>query len=892
MKNKRTDEEVGMLSQLYSRRELLKGMGAAGVGVTLGSNLLLREAIGEPGSGGSSSVYARPTETGWQPKKPPLTTPWTGKVSPNNDHPEYPRPQMVRERWLNLNGVWQFAAAGEGEAPPVGRNLSERILVPFPVESALSGIMRHESRMWYRRRFTVPRSWRIAGRGNDGQRLLLHFDSVDYETKVWVNGKLVGTHKGGYDRFTFDVTDVLRTDRAGKPSGEQEIVVGVYDPTDDGGQPLGKQRLNPGGIFYTPISGIWKTVWMEPVSGAYVERLDMTPDLGSNALSLTVRAANAEGKTAEATAYDGNKKVGTVSGPVDQELRLPVPNPKLWSPDSPFLYDLKVRLLDGRGAGKGQNGPDGQQGGRNGKRGGKAADEVKSYFGMRSISLGDVNGEPHMLLNGKFVFELGTLDQGFWPDGIHTAPTEDALKFDLEQQKKLGFNTVRKHIKVEPDRWFYHADRLGLIVWQDMPAMPTGKQPTPADQQEFEKELRGMIDQHRSFTSVVMWVPFNEGWGAYDTTRIANMVKSWDPSRLVDEMSGSNVCGCGGSDGDVLDLHNYVGPEPAPEPGDGRAGVIGEFGGLGLHVEGHEWDSTRDDGFAYEMEPDAQTLTDRYVELLQRVRQLEVRCGLSAAIYTQPTDVEDELNGLFTYDRKVLKPDAGRVRNINEAVIAASGQVVNPPPPPAGTPGLIGVGFWPFEEGSGNTTRDASGNGHDATLINGPTWIDGYTGKALQFNGQDQWVDTGDSILDTTANYSAAAWVWLDRRGGFATAVSQDGSSASEFFLQYSGADDRFAFSSVGTRALAPAPPQTGRWYHLVGVRDVQSEKLKLYVDGQLAGTTGYCPGFAANGNTVIGRGKFGGNPVDFWPGKLDQVHVYDRALSDAEIKELYESGK
>ena len=806
-------------------------------------------------AGFEGAVVAQTSTSGWLPKEPPLKTPWTDKVSPDNALPKYPRPQMTRERWQNLNGVWQFAGASADEAPPVGQNLSERILVPYPVESALSGIKRYEDRMWYRRTFTVPDTWQVS----NGQRLLLHFEAVDYQTTVWVNGKLVGTHEGGYDSFTFDVTDAL------KPSGEQEIVVGVYDPTDRGGQPIGKQRINPGSIFYTSTSGIWQTVWMEPVSSAHVERLDMTPDLENATLRITARAANAQGKTVVATAYDGRGKVGTVTGPANQELRLPVPNPKLWSPDNPFLYQLKVRLLDGE----------------------RTVDSVNSYFGMRSVGLKKVNGELVVVLNGRFTFQMGTLDQGYWPDGIYTAPTDDALRFDLEQQKRLGYNTVRKHVKVEPDRWFYWADKLGLIVWQDMPAMfPPGGEPTTADRQEFEKELREMVDEHRSHPSVAMWVPFNEGWGQYDGARIADMVKSWDPSRLVNGASGWFDTG----NGDVIDLHIYPGPG-SPEPTDERAAVLGEFGGLGLRVEGHEW--SPGNGFAYEMEPNAEVLTDRYVELNQQTQYLVKRCSLSAAIYTQPTDVENEINGLYTYDRQVLKPDAARVKNANEAVILASDQVgsVQPPAPPPGTPGLTGVGYWPLDEGSGTVAHD-SADGYDATLVNGPTWTDGHTGKALHFDGQDDYADTGTNILDTTGNYSVAAWVQLDDLNGFQTAVSQDGISASAFFLQYSDADDRLAFSFSGVRALAPTPPQTGQWYHLVGVRDVVSDQLKLYVDGQLAGTTSACPGEASQGHTVIGRAKYAGNQVDFWHGKIDQVHVYDRALSDAEVSELYESGK
>ncbi|MBX6762526.1 MAG: hypothetical protein K6T51_07700 [Rubrobacteraceae bacterium] len=851
---------------LISRGDFLKGAGAAGVAA--GAGFLGPVAVADTGRG----IYARPEETGWQPKRPPISTPWTDRVSPENVHPEYPRPQMVRREWLNLNGVWQFAAASEGEGPPVGRDLPERILVPFPVESALSGIMRHESRMFYRRRFLVPERWGI---GRRGRRLLLHFDAVDYETKVWVNGHAVGGHRGGYDRFTFDVTDALRTGRSGHPEGEQELAVEVYDPTDDGGQPLGKQRLyalqSPGGIFYTPTSGIWQTVWMEPVPTTYIERLEMRPEVGSETLWLTVRARGSAGARVEATVYEGKRRVGSVTGPANRPLRLRVSDPRPWSPDDPFLYGLKVGLLEGRG-------------------GEYAADEVESYFGMRSVSLGKVGGRPHILINGEFIFQLGPLDQGFWPDGIYTAPTEDALRFDLEKTRELGYNMVRKHVKVEPDRWYYLADRLGLLVWQDMPSMPTGREPTPADQEEFLRELRRMVDGHRNHPSIVMWVPFNEGWGEFDAARVSRMVSGWDPSRLVDEMSGTNVCGCAGDDGDVLDLHNYVGPGPAPQPDDGRTSVVGEFGGLGLLVEGHLW--TENGNHAYETETSPAQLTERYAGLLGQVERLEERCGLSAAVYTQTTDVETEINGLLTYDRKVLKPDAGRVREANHQVIAASGSVEKPQPPPPGTPGLTGVGFWPFEEGSGSSTADASGNGHTATLVNGPDWTDGRTGLALHFDGQNQWVDTGVSILDTTGNYSVAAWVLLDDRDGFHTAVSQDGENASEFFLQYSGADDRFAFSTVSGRALDREPPETGRWYHLVGVRDAFHSRIKLYVDGDLVGMIGYCPGEAAPGHTVIGRAKYGGQQVDFWSGRIDQVHVYDRALSTPEVRELYRSGR
>jgi hypothetical protein len=799
-------------------------------------------------------------DPGWQPGTPPLSTPWTDEVGPDNALPEYPRPQLTRDRWQNLNGVWQFAAAGSLGTPPVGQTLGERVLVPYPIESALSGIQRSEDRMWYRRTFEVPSRWR-------GDRVVLNFGAVDYATKVFVNGRHVTSHEGGYDKFGVDITDALTR------RGPQELIVGVEDLTDATWQPVGKQRRVPDrGIFYTGSSGIWQTVWLEPVAAKHIVDLDMTPDLSDGSLSLRANTVGGNAKV-EAIAYDGRREVGRVRGAANSDLRLPVPRAKPWSPDSPFLYNLKVRLLD-----------------RN-----RTVDQVGSYFGMREIGMKPgADGKLRMTLNGEILFHMSTLDQGFWPDGIHTAPTDEALRFDLEQHKVLGFNTVRKHIKVEPDRWFYHADRLGLMVWQDMPAMkthPTEDPPRHA-QTQFEAELHTMVEQHDNWTSIVAWVPFNEGWGEWQreaTGRIADEVKAQDPSRLVNAHSGVNCCDSKGDSGrgDMLDHHAYVGPAQ-PVPDANRVSVDGEHGGFGLEVEGHMWFG---EGHAYEMAPDEATLTRRYVENQRDVLTSAQNCGISGAVYTQITDVEHEVNGFFTYDRQVEKMDFAQVRAVNEEIIAgADGSGAGTEPPGPGTPGADGIHYYPFSEGSGTTTEDAVGDA-DGTFSGAPTWTDGRNGPGLQFGG-DSFVDTGSALVDTTGNYSVAAWVKLDSLGGFATAVSQDGASDSGYFLQYSGADNRFAFSFVGVRALAPQAPETGRWYHLVGVRDVESGTLKLYVDGQLAGTTNACVGSDAQGNTVIGRAKFGGNPVDYWRGGIDQVHVFDRALPADEVAALHELGR
>jgi Concanavalin A-like lectin/glucanases superfamily/Glycosyl hydrolases family 2, sugar binding domain/Glycosyl hydrolases family 2 len=788
----------------------------------------------------------------WHAGIPPIATPWTDEVGPGNALPEYPRPQLTREKWQNLNGVWEFAKAEVNQAPPVGQALGERVLVPYPIESALSGIQRHEDRMWYRRTFTVPAGWKVG----NGNRLQLHFGAVDYDAKVYVNGKQVATHRGGYDGFDVDVTDALTA------AGPQELIVWAEDRTDATGQPIGKQRrVGDRGIFYQGSSGIWRTVWMEPVPAASISSLKLTPDVAGAALKLTVATTGGAGLTVRAVAKGG----GTVTGPAGTELTLPMPKAKLWSPDDPHLYDLTVTLVDGR----------------------TAVDTVGSYFGMRQIGTAEgADGKLRITLNGRILFNMANLDQGFWPDGLYTAPTDAALKFDLRQDKRMGFNAVRKHIKVEPDRWYYWADKLGLMVWQDMPAANTG--PIPVDWRgQFESELHEMVREHQSWTSIVAWVPFNEGWGEWsrdDTGRIADDVKQQDPSRLVNAHSGVNCCNSHGDSGrgDVIDFHEYLGPA-SPAPTATRVGIDGEHGGFGLKTANHMWFG---DGQAYEMEPDKATLTRKYVANQEAVISSAKSCGISAAIYTQITDVEGELNGFFTYDRQVAKMDLKQVEAINQKIIrAADGSTTDVPQPPPGTPGPTGIAFYPLD----GSAVDAAGD-HDGTVVGGAVFAD----RGLTLNGSSQYVDLGAPILNTASDYTASAWVRLDKvDGAFQTAVSQDGASNSDFFLQYSGADQRFAMSFAGVRALAPGKPIAGRWYHLVGVRDSVRGELRIYVDGALAGTVSAClPQAAPTGHTVIGRGKFGGNPVDYLDGTVDDVHLYDRALSAAEIKDLYDSGQ
>ncbi|TQM79331.1 glycosyl hydrolase family 2 [Saccharothrix saharensis] len=563
----------------------------------------------------------------WQPKPAPLTTPWTGQVSPTNALPEYPRPQLVRSDWLTLNGVWEFAGAPDLSSPPFGRPLAEGVLVPYPIESALSGIKRHEDHMFYRRTFTTPSGW-------SGRRVKLNFGAVTWETRVWVNGVSVGTHTGGFDAFSFDITSALR-------AGANEVIVGVRSTVDGSSYPIGKQRRNPGGIFYTAASGIWQTVWLEPVAANHITRLDTTPDVPAGVLDLVVQGT--AGQQVRAEVLTGGRVVGTATGTTGAHLRVPVPNARLWSPDDPFLYDLRVTL---------------------------GSDVVTGYFGMRSLGKAVVGGVMRPLLNGRFVFQLGTLDQGYWPDGIYTAPTDAALRFDLERQKALGFNMVRKHIKVEPARWYYHADRLGLMVWQDMPSLDAVDD-VPNGRAHFESELRRVVDQLKGITSIVQWVPFNEGWGEYDAGRIVNLVRSIDTTRLINHNSGSNCCVSDPDpgNGDVIDDHAYQMSGATRPPDANRVAVLGEFGGLGRRVVGHEWQPGA--GFAYgDLFPDEASLTGRYVEITKEVGRFVHTRGLSASVYTEPYDVENEVNGFYTYDRQVLKVSEARVREVNQRVLA------------------------------------------------------------------------------------------------------------------------------------------------------------------------------------------------------------------------------
>ena len=567
----------------------------------------------------------------WKAAKNPLFTEWGEKVSPQNVWQEYPRPMMVRENWQNLNGLWDFKITNYSTSRG---DYEKQILVPFPVESALSGIKEivgPDKRVWYKKSLDIQ----IL----DGEnRLLLHFGASDWETHVFVNQQYVGMHQGGYTPFTFDITPFLQN------GSKQEIEVSVWDPTDLGKQPVGKQTHDPRGIWYTANTGIWQTVWLEEVPDFYIEDLQITPEVDNNRVKIAIKSNAPTHYQARIEATADNQKVAAAKGNHRQIFYIPIENARLWSPDDPFLYDLKVALIDTTG---------------------EAVDEVESYFGMRKISVAKADGgHLRLMLNNEPLFHLGPLDQGWWPDGLYTAASDEALKYDVQVTKDLGFNMLRKHVKIEPQRFYYWCDKIGIMVWQDMPSgdrKASDIPRSPASAAQFKQEYRELISSFYNHPSIVMWVPFNEGWGQFETEEITSLTRELDPSRLVNPASGwfdRNI-------GDVNDIHRYPGPAmPAVE--DNRAAVLGEFGGQALVVKDHLWlqDFSRAPGH-YKTSNSKKKLHDKYDELIKSLYPLKKK-GLAAAVYTQTTDVETEVNGFMTYDRKVIKFDPEHLTEIHQ----------------------------------------------------------------------------------------------------------------------------------------------------------------------------------------------------------------------------------
>ncbi len=602
----------------------------------------------------------------WAPLQDHILTEWAENVTPDNVLPEYPRPMMVREKWLSLNGLWDYAVLPKGnlevtdpEALVKGVDFPEKpdgeILVPFCIESALSGVGRRVSadeELWYRTTFKLPRGWK--------DKVLLHFGAVDWQADVWLNGRYVGAHTGGYTAFSFDVTPYLQH------KGPQTLVVRVLDGTDNDLQPRGKQVSRPSGIWYTPVTGIWQSVWLEPVATASVERFAATPDLSG--WNFTVFADGAQpGDRAVITVREGavGYGVGDPEGAVvaqadatpGQVVRLEVARPQLWSPDSPYLYAVEIGL----------------------ERNGKVLDKVKGYAALRTVSeVRDQAGFRRIGLNGAPHFQFGPLDQGWWPDGLYTAPSDEALRFDIAKTRDFGFNMIRKHIKVEPERWYTWCDRLGIVVWQDMPSITDSRhgrweqykwaspeddsQLAPEAQATYYKEWGEIIGQLSNHPSIVVWVPFNEGWAQFKTAEAVAFTKQADPTRLVNSASGGNSYPVG----DIFDSHNYPDPHMKFTSGGTQIDVLGEYGGIGWAVEGHLWQPDRNWG--YVQFHSGEEVFDQY-ESFARELIPTIAEGVSAAVYTQTTDVEIEVNGLMTYDRKVIKMDEKRLNAVNQAVI-------------------------------------------------------------------------------------------------------------------------------------------------------------------------------------------------------------------------------
>ena len=594
----------------------------------------------------AGSILSAPAQA-WQPAGDKIKTAWADKVDPACPLPEYPRPTLVRPAWQNLNGHWNYAIRPADAPQP--ELFDGKILVPYPLESSLSGVQRRLAEnevLWYERRFTVPAEWRQGA-------LLLHFGAVDWEADVYLNGIRVGGHKGGYTAFSIDIAPYLTR-------GEQTLAVRVTDPTDRGTQPRGKQVTEARTIWYTPVTGIWQTVWLEPVPESRIASLRTTPDIDTKSLTVEAAIVGARrGDIVEITLRDNGRTVAEARAAAGEPLRLTLPEMKLWTPDTPMLYDLETTLL----------------------RGGKSVDRVGSYAAMRKNSV--VRGKEGFLrlaLNDRECFQFGPLDQGWWPDGLYTAPTDEALAYDIIKTKDLGFNMIRKHVKVEPERWYWHCDRLGILVWQDMPnggPSPewqnnryfdgTEAKRTAESEAQFRKEWKEIVDQLYNHPSVAMWVPFNEAWGQFRTEEIARWTKDYDPTRIVNAASGGNFYP---DAGEVLDIHSY--PHPRFFHFDiGRVNVIGEYGGIGLPLEGHLWQP--DQNWGYVRFKNAGEVTDEYVRYAEMLERL-IPTGCSGAVYTQTTDVEIEVNGLMTYDRKRMKVDERRLHEVNQRLCRSLGQ--------------------------------------------------------------------------------------------------------------------------------------------------------------------------------------------------------------------------
>jgi hypothetical protein len=810
-------------------------------------------------------------------KTPPLTTPWTRSVSTTTPLPEYPRPQLERDAWLNLNGRWQFEDARANAPPPFGRDLVQTILVPFPVQSPLSGIERPITSGWYRRTFRAPAAWR-------GDRVMLNFGAVSWAARVYVNGRLAGTHRGDYDSFSLDITPLLRS------RGENELMVGYSDPVGRAQEPVGKQVPgSPYGYHHTASSGIWQTVWLEAVSARHLTDLDLAPEQVHGSLTLKA-AATGDGRTGQplsAEALAGGRVVARATGRSGRPLTLVIPHPRAWSPSDPYLYDLRVSLLDH----------------------GSVVDRVRSYFGLRSIELGQAGGFTRLLLNGSFLFQSGALAQGYWPDGLYTAPTDAALRFDLVAAKRLGFNMLREHVKVEPARFYLWAARLGVLIWQDMPNMPLrgAAHPNAAARAEFAHELGAVVRQHRSEPAIVAWVPFNEGWGAFDPAGITGALRRLDPTRPIDTDSGSANC-CGVAEApssDIRDVHLYSGPFTV-QP-DRRAAVIGEYGGVLPFPPGRDRFPGRPTSIGAPAASWPLTWVTGVLSRQFAALQLEMRAyGLSGAVFTELGAYEQEL-GIVSYDRRVFTLPPNAVRAMNTPLIASSSTLSSWHAPPAIPPGASGV--WQFDEGAGMLAADASGQGHALRLLGGAGWAPGMSGSALAIRRPGQLAASAAALIDTTRSYTVSAWLNPALAGQSGSAVSQAAPAGSAFSLglQTSGSATRWTFLVPNRSGCAPIrcgvranthyddgrfSPSAGNWHQVTGVYDATTLTISISVDGVPEDIEHVTAPPASNGPLILGTGQRAYPRSDAFLGALDELRLYPRALRPEQVWQLYQALK
>ena len=813
---------------------------------------------------------------------PALSTPWTQKVSTLNPWPEYPRPQLQRSRWMSLNGRWQYQAGQAGGPPPIGQSLAQTILVPFPVQSPLSGIGQADQRGWYRRLFRIPGGWRP-------DHVMLDFGAVSWQARVYVNGRLAGTHRGDYDAFSLDITRYL------KPTGENELVVGFYDPVGAAGEPIGKQITGtPYGYFHTASSGIWQTVWLEPVSAEHIAGLQLTPELRSSRLIVTPAMTGGSGGTLVADALAAGRTVASAKARPGRQLVLRIPHPHEWSPWDPYLYGLRLELVGH----------------------GRVLDSAHSYFGMRSVSLGRAGGVTRILLNGRFVFETGALDQGMWPDGLYTPPADAAIRADILAAKRMGYDMLREHEKVQPDRWYYWADRLGILVWQDMPSrpavVPAARQ--HASQAEFERELARIVVQHRSDPAVIVWVPFNEGWGQFDPAGVTAEVRRLAPGELIDTDSGSADC-CGvrePAQSDVRDAHLYSGPfAVAP---DRRASVVGEYGGvLPYPPASHRWPgvltSIGSPVLAWGHLPVTKLLEAQYSELAQEMRMP----GLSAAVFTELSGAEQEL-GILTYDRRAYTISPSIIRRLNDSLVAASQQAAGlrsqPPAIPAGASGA-----WSFGERRGTTAADSSPAHRALTLSAGAGWASGPLRRgrstgALAITAPGQVAESTVAVIGTSGSFTVSAWLRPAVVNQSGTAVSEPGPDGSAFSLGLQAEATRYGNPATRWTFLVPAHSRctaaqcgarantryddgrysvrAGRWYAVTGIYDSRSQTIALYVDGipqDIEHVFGVPP---ARGPLTVGEGIDDYPSQDAFLGDVTDLRTYARALAPGQVWQLY----